>query len=616
MATLDLPNTGTSDDAGDGDVIRVAHTKHNANVSAVNTQLDTLATGSGLDPSGHLQADPTSAAAALAAGMSIHEAVWQVYRNQAATPANVKVQAAAWDASTNVPDLSQATNQGETDAEGDWVGYEWTVGTEGTQDIGGGSTLFRPGDTVLFAAAATPLHRDNSPSVISHGVVTGAQTLPAATGSGVMHLYVLDPSGAAVTVAPASGEQVNGTVDRVMAFDGGSSVVQAVDVAAGQWVVGPNSVSTKNNAIIADTGHGMSPASLTAANTWNDMNLPVLGGLQSGDTVTVRFGGGDSVSGVVDETDGTLVMQRVGAATTVQVRTVAGAFQLASTDASLGLDRIFVQRFDGFHAGTLIPEPVRDLLVTSTAGSGGSITIPSQAALQAAGYEFVEIDLEAHAANGQQFQYNFRRRVSEGFSLARFYESDGGSTLGITFNAAGTVGTMQYSGSFSIAGRHHVYGVRPQFNAIRAEDAQVVEAFYGVYRGTTGDFSANQQIASIGTNAAQEVTGSAGVTNNGNGTFTVAAGRRAKFTAFGGATVNNAGSLMFYWWSEPASPTTRIGTTGSSYGESPVHSAGDTHAVAILDGPITVGLTSGQTGTSNESCPNVVVEEISKKVAI
>lgn len=194
--------------------------------------------------------------------------------------------------------------------------------------------------------------------------------------------------------------------------------------------------------------------------------LPALSGVRVGDVMTLRNvdgfpvtvtpAAGERLNGLVD---GTYLLD--------SVRQVVEIEKIAADQWSVGLDQV--------------ADPVRDELVSSHAGQGQTFTIPDQASLLAAGYEFVEFDLEAQTSSGQQYVFHHRREVAQGLANLQLWGSDGATSLRGSFNAAGTVCTLAYSGSFTIAGNHKVYGVRKQINAIRTEDAAVV-----LYTGTTG----------------------------------------------------------------------------------------------------------------------------------
>ena len=118
-------------------------------------------------------------------------------------------------------------------------------------------------------------------------------------------------------------------------------------------------------AIIADTGLGFGGV-VSGANVYTDQGLAVPGGLQLGDEVVVRFGGGDSTSTVIDQ-DGGPTSWRRGNTASGFVQTVGEALQLQCTDAAVGLDRIFVKR------SSHLAIPAGALPITNPPGTAGQV---------------------------------------------------------------------------------------------------------------------------------------------------------------------------------------------------------------------------------------------------
>mgnify|MGYP000265311272 FL=1 len=88
-------------------------------------------------------------------------------------------------------------------------------------------------DHVLAAAS------DVTSTVIDSSAGAVAETLPAATGSGVIRFYANEDVTNTATLAPAAGEQLNGVVDASFLFSNYAAGTQfrADDIATGQWVV-------------------------------------------------------------------------------------------------------------------------------------------------------------------------------------------------------------------------------------------------------------------------------------------------------------------------------------------------------------------------------------------
>ena len=76
-------------------------------------------------------------------------------------------------------------------------------------------------------------------TVIDSSAAPVVETLPAATGSGAIRFYANEDVTNTATLAPASGEQLNGVTDGTFLFSNYSSGTQfrADDIATGQWVV-------------------------------------------------------------------------------------------------------------------------------------------------------------------------------------------------------------------------------------------------------------------------------------------------------------------------------------------------------------------------------------------
>ena len=84
-------------------------------------------------------------------------------------------------------------------------------------------------------------------TVIDSSAAPVVETLPAATGSGAIRFYANEDVTNTATLAPASGEQLNGVVDATFLFSNYSSGTQfrADDIATGQWVVSVVGASTQ-----------------------------------------------------------------------------------------------------------------------------------------------------------------------------------------------------------------------------------------------------------------------------------------------------------------------------------------------------------------------------------
>lgn len=404
---INLPqvNVGANPDDGTGQAIRDAHIQHNANWQAVQDRLN----GEGFEADGTLAPGyvaPTTPTA-TAPGQSAADSIANL-QSQFNALDRAFVGVGPWDLS-GAPAYPTIGRAGGPIQDGD----TWTVANipQG-QTVTYGGEQWRNGDQLraiadLATVDADFVRLDRTEQVLDVEVLAATPAAPespnslyflnygttAAPGQFPLPLYsdyILGDYyeltlGAGATVdltLDAATENLNGEVNGTRRLDS-AYTTWIVRRGPNGWIAEPGTFTTGKNSIIADTGSGAALGIVGA--TWTPSGISVSGGLQVGDHVMVRFGAGDSTGIIVDETDGKALGYRPNTTTFIQVRTVNGALEHHSNDISLGVDRIIVQRFDGFQAGTLLPT---DLSVQSVGGTvqafttangngSASITIPA-----------------------------------------------------------------------------------------------------------------------------------------------------------------------------------------------------------------------------------------------